>query len=789
MKPYQVTAVVAEVSVIAASVAAAVSLERLFVDSTFLRDVLLMAVASHLVAVACRRAGFKFGPSAIVSGSTLLLLGSAIFYPDDSSFILPTSETLRALAADLSAAGNAFVDDVAPVEPLRGFVVSASALIWIGAFLADSAAFRLRSFVETIAFASSVLAFSSLLGVDRNQLAHGLAFTASLAAVALSMRALDKADDGLWSAGRAAPGVSTILRSGALFGLIVVVAGGLVAPRIPGAQSQPVLDVTQLDDPPSTRSIISPLVNVSASLVEQSDEEVFSVRVAPTERDYWRLMALTEFDGNQWQRTSKFDEARDRLHSTVASSAVERTRLVQTVSKRSGGEDDIFLPAAYELNRVIDDGGVDLEYEPATGALVYHRDFQEQAEQGFSYTIESLVADYDPSQLDGEAAPGLGGELLAEYTQLPPVCDSGESSATHNCWPTRITALAEQVTASAATDYRRARMLQDFLRDPAYFRYDLNVARRHDVATTEDFLFDVRAGYCEQFASAFAAMARSLGIPARLAVGYTWGSWDPERQEYVVRGHHAHAWPEVHLGEAGWIIFEPTPGRSRPRDGDVTGLGGAMQHSSNDSPTPAYSVAGADGAGAVGGGSFGPPVPRPGAADVASETASASDSGGTSLLFSVSRAALIVVAGAVAAAAATPAVKALRRRRRLLRAADDPVLRGEIAWDDAVEALRLVGLRPSEAQTPLEVASAAERFGVDPGPLEDLAAALTVLRYSDTSCRASTGRDGRSGPDSATESALVAKEASARVVDRCQRLAGLRRVTLAAIDPRDPVKN
>lgn len=789
LKPRQLTEVLAEASLIAASAVAAVSLERLFVDSTFLPDVLLMAVASHLVAIACRRARFRFGASAIVSGVTLVLLSSAILYPDESSFIFPTADTIRALSGDLSAAGSVFVAESAPVQPLRGFVAGASALVWIGAFLADSAAFRLRSVVEAVAFAASVLAFSSLMGSDRNQVAHGVAFTAASTALALSMRASEKADDELWTAGRARPGVATILRSGAVFGLVVVVAGGLVAPRVPGADSQPLVDLAGLGDPPATRSITSPLVSVSASLVELGDEEVFSVRVAPEERDYWRLMALTEFDGGQWQRTSSFDAARGPLPSTVDSSLTNRRRLIQTVSKRSRSEDDIFLPAAYELSRVLDDGGVDLEYEAATGALVYHSDSQGLAEQGFSYTIESQVPDFEPSQLPQRAAANLSGEFVTEHTQLPPGCEPGQSSSNPPCWPARITALARGVTAGAETDYQRARMLQDFLRDPANFRYDLDVARRHDVATTEDFLFNVRAGYCEQFASAFATLARSIGIPARVAVGYTWGSWDSERQEYVVRGHHAHAWPEVYFAEAGWIIFEPTPGRSRPHDSDVTGLSRALQYPSNDSPDLAGSVDGVIGGGAGDNSPAGPPVPSPSGSDAVAETTPASDSGGSSLLFSVFRVALVVVVAATAATAAIPAVKAARRRRRLLRAVDDPALRGEIAWDDAVAALRLVGFSVDGAQTPLEVASAAESFGADLGPLGDLADALTALRYSNTASEGRVDHDGPSVPDVASGLALVAKEASARVVDRCQTLAGLRRVTLAAIDPRSPAEN
>jgi len=786
VSPRQITTAIAEASLIAGSVVAVVALERLFIDLTFLRDVLLMAVASHLVAIACRRARFKIGLSLLISSATLVLLASAVFYPGESSFVFPTAETLRALSDDLSAAASVFAEESAPVEPLRGFLVSASALIWFGAFLADSAAFRLRSLPEAVALPTSVLVFTALLGVDRNQVAHGIAYTAAVTAVLLSMRALHKADNDVWIATGARRGVSTILRVGAILGLGVVAFGGFVAPRIPGADSRPVFDIADLDDPQSTRSIISPLVNVSASLVEQSDQEIFSVRVDEDERDYWRLMALTNFTGRQWERTSNFDDVSGRFDSTVDPSVDNRRTLTQTVTARSRGEDDIYLPAAYEISRVLDDGGVDLEYETATGALVYHRDSQELAEQGFSYTIESSIPDFDPLQLPESAATGLSGGFLAEHIRLPQTCGPDESTSTHNCWPQRITDLAHQVTADAANDYQRARMLQDFFRNPLNFSYDLNVASEHNVATAEDFLFEVRSGYCEQFASVYAAMARSLGIPTRVAVGYTWGSWDGTRGEYVVRGQHAHAWPEVYFAGAGWIMFEPTPGRSRPHDSDVTGQLEPLQYPSNQlgalagpAPDPAPPQ--------PGGNSQQAPAPRPTAPAGGAGSTSATDSAPREFP-DVIRLVLIFVAGIAVLTAMVPAVRAIRRRRRLGRGADDPMVRAEIAWDDAVRALALLGLSPEPHQTPLEFASRTALFRSDLGPLLwELAANVTALRYSDA---AGSGPDEIDDVDDqsrsryADELALGAKEASAHIADRCHNLAGLRRVALAAIDPR-----
>jgi hypothetical protein len=76
------------------------------------------------------------------------------------------------------------------------------------------------------------------------------------------------------------------------------------------------------------------------------------------------------------------------------------------------------------------------------------------------------------------------------------------------------------------------------------------------------FLFDVKIGYCEQFATAETLMLRSLGIPARLATGYSTGDYDPVLDQSVVREHDAHAWVEVWFAGHGWVPVDPSPGFS-----------------------------------------------------------------------------------------------------------------------------------------------------------------------------------------------------------------------------------
>jgi hypothetical protein len=79
----------------------------------------------------------------------------------------------------------------------------------------------------------------------------------------------------------------------------------------------------------------------------------------------------------------------------------------------------------------------------------------------------------------------------------------------------------------------------------------------------EQFLFDMRQGYCTYYASSMAVLARSLGIPARVAIGYATGEYDPAGRMYIVREADAHAWPELYVG-GRWLPFEPTPIRPLP---------------------------------------------------------------------------------------------------------------------------------------------------------------------------------------------------------------------------------
>lgn len=758
-----------EVAVVALTVVVALGLERLFTTDTYLRDLLMLAGASHLLAIVCRRAGFGMGVSAIVSAAGLLIVGNLVLFPETSDRIIPSRETFDLLSDDLSLAWTAFSAEAAPVDPLRGFVATAGAALWWAAALADWAAFRLRSQLETIAPATTLFVFTALLGDGSRPAWHGGLYAIAVAAVLLTMRLTRRARDEVWVASGSDAGLSATMRGGAIAAAFAVVVGIYAGPEVPDAGDQ-LLDPSEWDNGPETRRVLSPLVEINASLVEQSRFEMFSVRVDnPSERSYWRQMALTTFDGRSWSRSSNFDDVRGPVGSDVDPSIPRRTIRQEITTRSLGG---IYLPAAYEVSTLIDSQGVGLEYERETGALVVTRESEADAARGFTYIIDSRVPDYSPASLPVDATAGLSADFIAEYTALPAACSSGQTSE-DRCWPDSVSALAENITANASSDYERARLLQDHFLDPGNFEYDLNVAQRHDVNSIEDFLFVVEAGYCEQFASTFASMARSIGLPARVAVGFTWGEWNDARQEYVVRGEHAHAWPEVYFAGVGWVVFDPTPGRAPASDSDITGQDPAQLYENDD----------ANRGGAAPPPSTVPPNnPNPfndqelpdnlfdslEPADTTSdEVVAAEPEAGISGRFVR---VILAVVGVVAILGLVPALRYLMRRRRFARVAGDPLGRSEFAWDDAAAALRLIGIEPEPSETPHEFATRTLRAPRAVGPVGDLAESVTVLRYAE--------------PADPIPHAQRAEQAAAAITTVCRDQVRWQRKLGDALDPR-----
>ena len=163
---------------------------------------------------------------------------------------------------------------------------------------------------------------------------------------------------------------------------------------------------------------------------------------------------------------------------------------------------------------------------------------------GETYLVLSRVSDADVTSLR-QAGTDYPDWVRERYLQLP------------SALPDRVRQLAEEITTGAENPYDKATALERYLR--RYITYDLAPPDSPAGRDYVDFLlFDSRRNYCDGYATAMVVLARSVGVPARLAVGYGEGEYDVERAVFRVRQTDAHAWVEVYFPGYGWIEFEPT---------------------------------------------------------------------------------------------------------------------------------------------------------------------------------------------------------------------------------------
>lgn len=292
-----------------------------------------------------------------------------------------------------------------------------------------------------------------------------------------------------------------------------------------------------------TISAVNPLVSLQNSLNQPEDREVLRYRTnADNTKDlYLRIVALDQFDGAAWKSSERrIEDVPERLPSPQGLSPGVRTTEINSSVSAAGWYSQSYLPLPYPATQV--DIGGRWRYEPAGRTLVGDRG---QTTRGVRYTAGSLIVQPTAGQLAGAGTPPAG--LLRDYTKVP------------GSLPAVVKSTALTVTKGASNDYERAVALQDWFASDGGFTYDTQVQSGSGTAAIARFLRD-REGFCVHFSFSMAAMARTLGIPARVAVGFTPGTAEPDGTMSVGL-RDAHAWPELYFEGVGWTRFEPTPTR------------------------------------------------------------------------------------------------------------------------------------------------------------------------------------------------------------------------------------
>jgi len=265
---------------------------------------------------------------------------------------------------------------------------------------------------------------------------------------------------------------------------------------------------------------------------------------APREgRYYWFGAAYDRYEGNRWRASEK-----ERILLTpgrqppgMAGYTLRRT-VTQTVTSYVQGL-HLLIGASQPIAITRDaealvnlSGDAPLEFIRVFSTL--------PLDAGDQYVVASQVSYADATSLR-EASTDYPDWVRRRYLQLP------------TSLPDRVRLLAEEITADADNPYDKAVALEQYLRHN--IAYDLTPPDLPEGRDYVDFLlFGSQRDYCTGYASAMVVMARSLGIPARLAAGYSEGEYDTERGVFRVREKNAHSWAEVYFPDYGWIEFEPT---------------------------------------------------------------------------------------------------------------------------------------------------------------------------------------------------------------------------------------
>ncbi len=662
-QPSPFVAIGAELALVVATAAAGLGLARLFADGAFVGPVLLAAVGGHATAWVCRKRGLGLLPSALISLGGLLLALSWLVEARTTTMLVPTRATWDAIQADLLSAWERFGEVKAPTPSLPGFVLASVAATWLTATTSDFFAFRVRARFEAMAPGFTLFVFGSILGADRLRLPTTALYLAAVLGFLLWSEAARTAGAGAWFGGRARQGDAALLKAGAGLGAAALAAAVLVGPHLPGAGSAGLVSWRDTKEGSNrSRVTVSPLVDIRGRIVDQSDVEMFTVQ-ADSEH-YWRLTSLDRFNGTIWSSLGTYQPTKGDLPGTAVGRPVNQDYAI-------GPLGTIWLPAAYRAERVENVKGA--RFDRDSGSLLAESDTAD----GLRYQVLSMAPELTAAAL-ATASPDVPPAIADDYLALP------------GAMPAEVADLARNVTAGAATGYDKARRLQDWFRQN--FVYDLTVPAGHDNDAMLAFLAAKR-GYCEQFAGTYAAMARSLGIPARVAVGFVAGTLGADGR-YHVAGRDAHAWPEVYLGGFGWVAFEPTPGQGRNAPGTAayTGVGAPEDNTQPGANAPTTTA----------------PTTVPGGADTTLPDQEPQDDftpgrqaggGGNRLLTALK---LLAAAGLLYVVAVPLAQQAVLRRRR--RSAASPSAQVLTAWQEAQETLTRAGHPRRRSETASEFA-------------------------------------------------------------------------------------
>ncbi|MCH8900442.1 MAG: transglutaminase domain-containing protein [Acidobacteria bacterium] len=687
----------------------------------------LMVLASVMIGIIVTWAAVSYrmraGWIALLNLALFVFAAARYGAPNTGVWVLPGPDTFATLATEIERAVGLIRHGVEPVQPTIGLVVILAGVFWL---LGSLLAFGLLSGRPFVALAPPLVIGLQLLTVELQPSSNmEIALFVFLVAATTLAVGLDEHDRGAGRMARPGHHPSAVggapVSAGALGLLVLTVVGAIGVSSALASQVPTDGNLTWRTGGSLTTGYYggvtyNPYVSIHRGLVSQSGAELFTARldgaVDPTDV-YYRLITLDTYDDGKWyaaegQLLPASDGVFEDRDSGYAGPTVPVNAALTIHALRQG-----WLPAPYAVTGV---GGEEAASFRIRTSDVSVRFSGNRTYNGMEYAIAADVPVTDSRAIvtdeNGRLSPLFA--VAAEEQETVPEADP---TVVHRELPDaeryvqlpdgldpRIGAKADELTDRFTTAFEKGLALEYWFRESGGFVYslDVDVEAGHGPDVVARWLFDpdstdYRRGFCEDFATSMGVMARSIGIPTRVVLGFTPGEVT-ENGDVLVTDRNGHSWVELWIPSQGWMRFDPTPRGDGINPAayrtiaaqlgfDVAFYLGQVpelppEPQAADVPNPGL------------GAQLEPirtPIPRP---------AGAANTGG-GLAFNWPTAA-VILALAAGIIGVVPALKWARHRARMRRLAHGDV---SAAWEEVVARLADLDHAVDAAATPHEVAS------------------------------------------------------------------------------------
>ena len=663
---------------------------------------LYLTAAAIAIIGCCAASATGFGPLRLIAAAVsylaalLLYLTVTLTSRLAVALVVPTTGSLRHLR-DLVSGGMAQARFSPPVYATPGVILLAAGGIGLAAIVVDVLAVRLRR--PAVAGLPLMLVFLAPVATAAN--VGGLTATVAFLLAAAGYLALLSADGRhrlrawgrvvtVWhSSGEddrlAGAEVGALAATGRRIGLAAVCVAVIAPLLLPSLNLHRLFASGTSGADQTSVGLPNPVDQLHGLLTRRHPQQVLSYRSSgASAQDYLQVYVLNyDASTGSWELIQPKANARvgrgalQPAPGMAAGTAVTTIKSTITFGRLSGFSwPDFFLPVPYWPEQLQAPGS----WRETDGTLMIFA--AAPVHSGLTYTV-----------LSGHPNPSRATLTLPQH---PPASITRSYLGYDSPVTNQLRAIAEHVTRGLHTKIAMAIALQNWLRS-SRFSYSLRSTIPDSPHGLLTFLTTDRQGYCQQFAFAMAVLARLVGIPSRIAIGYTAGTRQPDGR-WLVTTADAHAWPELYFQNVGWIRFEPTPG-------GLAGQGTAA--------VPGYTRAVARGGSRThpaGGPTSQPtasPTPSSNPSNILSHVRHPGSNGGQALppgRGGGPPTGLLVLAVLVLTAIAPGSARLITRRRRW-RAARSDAARADTAWRELCDDLDDFGLRRRPSDSPRALAA------------------------------------------------------------------------------------